>query len=203
VAGGRYEMMPRRAIYSAATLLLLLGLFAGIAVKRAGSQGLTMRNELTPEPTTNHRDPVAPIAAPAQGIGLAAASKALAGKVWPPAASGRPNPLWSVPVASLTATHERPIFSPSRRPPPTVVAPAPQAERSVQLNHPLFDLVGTVADGAIGIAIFREQNSKAIVRLRTGESHSGWTLTAVMPRKAILQDNRDTVSLAIASPPAK
>jgi len=196
-------MMPHRANCSAATLLVLLGLFAGIAVKRAGSQELTVRNELIPEPTTNHRDAVAPIAEPVQGIGLATAKKALAGKAWPAAASARPNPLWSVPLASLTATHERPIFSPSRRPPPSVVAPAPPVERSVQLNRPRFDLVGTVADGGVGIAIFREENSKAIVRLRTGESHSGWTLTAVKPREAILLHNRDTVSLAIASPPAK
>jgi hypothetical protein len=195
-------MMPHRANCSAATLFVLLGLFAGIAVKRAGSQELTVRNELIPEPTTNHRETVAPIAEPVQGIGLVPATKALAGKAWPPAASG-PNPLWSISLASLTATHERPIFSPSRRPPPSVVAPAPQVERNVQLNRPLFDLVGTVADGGAGIAIFREENSKAIVRLRTGESHSGWTLTAVKPREAILLHNRDTVSLAIASPPAK
>src|SRR5438045_3679915 len=39
------------------------------------------------------------------------------------------NPLWTIPLASLTATRERPIFTPSRRPPPPVqpiaVTPAP------------------------------------------------------------------------------
>src|SRR5215813_8008992 len=38
----------------------------------------------------------------------------------------RGNPLWSIPVKTLAATRDRPIFSPSRRPPPAPVIAAPQ-----------------------------------------------------------------------------
>ncbi len=34
------------------------------------------------------------------------------------------NPLWAIPLAQLPNTRDRPIFSPSRRPPPPAVAPA-------------------------------------------------------------------------------
>ena len=35
------------------------------------------------------------------------------------------NPLWAIPLTQLSATRERPIFSPSRRPPPAAVAAEP------------------------------------------------------------------------------
>ena len=38
--------------------------------------------------------------------------------------SGAANPLWAIPLDSLTATRERPLFSVSRRPPPAPVAAA-------------------------------------------------------------------------------
>jgi hypothetical protein len=62
--------------------------------------------------------------------------------------------------------------------------------------------VGTVAGATEGIAVFQNENSKDIVRLRTGESHSGWTLTAVKPREVTLLHDRKIAILAIPSPPA-
>src|SRR6201995_4331257 len=46
----------------------------------------------------------------------------------PPAEPERPlsaNPLWAIPLTKLSGTRDRPIFSPSRRPPPPVVAAEP------------------------------------------------------------------------------
>jgi general secretion pathway protein N len=37
------------------------------------------------------------------------------------------NPLWAIPLSALTATRNRPLFTPSRRPPEPVVASAPAA----------------------------------------------------------------------------
>ena len=73
----------------------------------------------------------------------------------PPAGTGtKPrgpiaNPLWAIPLSKLSATRERPIFSPTRRPPPpAVIAPAvaPLAKRPVSRPplRPELTLIGTV-----------------------------------------------------------
>ena len=194
-------MTPSHGIYSAA-LLMLVGISTGITVDRASPQELTLRNELMPEPSSTPASPEAPLGNPVQNNStLPRAAKLPAGDVWPPQAIGRANPLWAIPIASLSATRERPIFSPSRRPPRA--AALQQSMRGNETNRPLLALVGTVAATPDGIAIFRDERSKSIVRLRTGESHSGWTLTGVKAREATLLRDRDTAVLAIPSPPAK
>jgi general secretion pathway protein N len=122
----------------------------------------------------------------------------------PPPAVQSGNPLWAVPLSALTATRERPLFSASRRPPaPPVVArpvvetrppppPAPGPQK------PRMSLVGTVA-GADGIAIFVDQSTQTIIRLRTGEGHEGWILRAVGAREVTLQNDQDIAILALPS----
>jgi hypothetical protein len=196
-------MMTIRSIHSA-TLIGLVGLF-GIAVDCAASQELAIRNDLINEPSLNQSGPNAFVGSPGQRGGLPATAKLPVGNVWPPQAINRPNPLWDIPMATLTNARERPIFSPSRRPPPPAVAQAPQVQQIAGANQPdrpLLTLVGTIAGIAEGIAIFEDENSKDIVRLRTGESHAGWTLTAVRAREVDLLHNRRTTILAIPSPPS-
>ena len=190
-------MTPSHVIYSAA-LLMLVGVSTGLVVDRAVAQELSMRNELITKPGLAADTPALPEGSPVQN--LAPVVKLPAGQLWPPEANGRPNPLWAVPIASLTATRERPIFSPSRRP-PAVVAPQ-RLLRDNEPNRPLLALVGTVAAAPEGIAIFQDEKSKGIVRLRMGESHSGWTLTAVKAREATLLRGHETAVLVIPSPPA-
>jgi general secretion pathway protein N len=119
------------------------------------------------------------------------------------------NPLWAVPLSSLTVTRERPLFSASRRPPPAPVAarpvvqaPAPPQPRPSGPQRPSLSLVGTVA-GAEGIAIFIDQSNQSVVRLRTGEGHDGWVLRTVGPREVTLQNDRDTAILALPPLQAK
>jgi hypothetical protein len=117
------------------------------------------------------------------------------------------NPLWAVPLSSLTVTRERPIFSSSRRPPPAPVAvapvtlaqPAPPPPRPAVPERPRLSLVGTVG-GEPGIAVFVDQTTQAIIRLRTGEGHDGWVLRAVGGREVTLQNDRDTAVLTLPRP---
>jgi hypothetical protein len=114
---------------------------------------------------------------------------------------GRGNPLWSISLATLTATRERPIFSASRRPPPVEVKVSPtQAPSAVQ---PMLALVGAIAGETEGIAIFLDGTTKDIIRLRTGETHAGWTLQEVKAREVILQNEQKTAVLMLPPPPAK
>ena len=117
------------------------------------------------------------------------------------------NPLWAVPLSSLTVTRERPIFSASRRPPapPVVVAPVVRAQppppppRPREPERPRLSLVGTVG-GEQGIAVFVDQTTQAIIRLRTGEGHDGWVLRDVGGREVTLQNDRDTAVLTLPRP---
>jgi hypothetical protein len=114
---------------------------------------------------------------------------------------GHDNALWSIPLASLTATMERPIFSPTRRPPPVLVKPAPTEAAST--GQPSLALVGAIAGENDGIAIFLDGATKNIIRMKTGESHGGWTLRTVKAREAILDSEQKTATLTLPSPPAK
>jgi len=117
------------------------------------------------------------------------------------------NPLWGIPLATLTATRERPIFLPSRRAPPPAVAAAPRVEPvqvaaavSVEPEKPPLSLVGIVTGTADGYAVFISDATRDIVRLRTGEGHEGWILTSVKGREAVLEKNRQTAVMALPPP---
>jgi general secretion pathway protein N len=117
------------------------------------------------------------------------------------------NPLWAVPLSTLSATRERPIFSPSRRPPPAVVvgtpyvAPAaPPPPKPSGPVHPQLALVGTVASEAEGIGVFVDQATNGIIRLRMGEGHAGWILREVRPREVVLENDRQTEVLRLPAP---
>ena len=122
------------------------------------------------------------------------------------ASIGRGNPLWAIPLTSLNATKERPIFSPSRRSPAvaglsTTQSPSPQADE--QSRRPLLALVGVIAGEDDGIAIFIDETTKGVLRLRTGESHLGWTLQLVKGREVTLHSDSETTILALPNPSAK
>src|SRR5689334_17425171 len=82
------------------------------------------------------------------------------------------NPLWSVPLAELSATGERPIFAATRRPPqPKAIEPpatAAPAQTQAQPDRPALSLLGTVTDvtGGRGIGIFIDDVAKHALRLK-------------------------------------
>ena len=114
------------------------------------------------------------------------------------------NPLWAVPLASLTATSERPLFLPSRRPPaPVVAAPPPRVEPAgveappAPPERPPLDLVGTITGASERIAIFTDTTTSNVVRLKTGEGLDRWVLRSVARREATLQRDSDTAILVL------
>jgi hypothetical protein len=103
----------------------------------------------------------------ALGAHAAAPDAPMAGSVAQPG-----NPLWTIPLNTLTATRERPLFTPSRRPPmqaaPAAIVsappPPPPAAEPEQLG---LRLLGTIAGREGGIAICLNVATSAIVRVRT------------------------------------
>jgi hypothetical protein len=115
------------------------------------------------------------------------------------------NPLWAMPLAQFTITRERPIFSPSRRPPPPAVAPivVPKmvaVPKPKEAERPQLSLLGTVASEAEGFGIFLDQSTKAVVRLKVGEDFQGWKLRSVQGRETALEKDQKIVTLALPQP---
>ena len=113
------------------------------------------------------------------------------------------NPLWAIPLSSLAATRQRPLFSSSRRQPaPPAVAAAPVAPtKSVYVppepEKPQLSLVGVVAGTSDGLAVFLNLVTHDTVRLRIGEGHEGWVLHSVRAREAVLEKDHRTAVLAL------
>ncbi len=114
------------------------------------------------------------------------------------------NPLWAIPIGSLSITRDPPLFTSSRRPPaPAAVAPPvvqPKvAARPAEPEHPKLTLIGTVVGKTEGIGVFLDQSTQGFVRLKTGEQHSGWVLRSVKPRAATLEKDHQTETLSLPS----
>jgi general secretion pathway protein N len=113
------------------------------------------------------------------------------------------NPLWAVPLRSLSITRERPLFSPSRRPPPAAVVAAPFVRpaqlppKAVEPDHPLLTLVGTIVGENQSIGIFVDQVGKNVIRLKTGQGHAGWTLRTIQGRAATFEKDQREATLIL------
>jgi general secretion pathway protein N len=120
-----------------------------------------------------------------------------------PAPNG--NPLWTIPLSALSATRERPIFSPSRRPPaPAVFAVAAELPKPVpappEPTRPPLVLVGTVVGEFQQIGIFLEETTKEMVRLAMGEEHGGWVLRSVDRSGVQFERGARTATLMLRPP---
>ena len=115
------------------------------------------------------------------------------------------NPLWAIPLKSLHFTRERPLFVPSRRPPPAPVLggpiAAPPPPRQPVEETPRLSLVGAIVAGKDGIAVLQDVSSQEVLRLKIGEAHGGWVLTSVKRREVVLERSGRTVVVAFPTPP--
>jgi general secretion pathway protein N len=180
--------IKRTWILTAAAASILAALGAGFARAADDPTGLGLNED---EPARSGR--ILPSKAPAEPL------------VQEPKSTNVPergNPLWGIPIESLKATRERPLFSPARRPPapvviatpvevPKVVAPPPPPE------VPAFDLVGVVEGDGQSYAVFINTNTHDTVRLRTGEGQDGWILRSVNGRKVVLEKNNRTAVIEL------
>jgi len=130
-----------------------------------------------------------------------------------PAAEHLPegNPLWAIPLGRLTATRERPLFAPTRHPPPIatgakpVAAPMAPPPKPAEPEKPQLSLLGTVSGGgaAAGVGLFIDSSSKTVLRLKAGENHKGWVLRAVRPHQVELAGGLDSAVLDLPPPDMK
>jgi hypothetical protein len=103
-------------------------------------------------------------------------------------ASALANPVAAQPLDQLSTILDRPLFSPSRRPParpppPVVQAPAPPAPPPPPPNLVLF---GVVMDGEGARAVVRAGADKKLVRAQIGDEIDGWKVSQIEGRKVVL-----------------
>jgi len=195
--GGRKMMLPFAVPYPK------LAPLAGLAISLVLVCALSIDLQATFETGTDQRGYKASVTQPGHS-GPAPTANAQANAPRSQNSNPRSSLLWGTPLASLSIARERPIFNPARRTPAVFeTAAAPPQLVDNQPHRPLLSLVGAVAGDTYEVAIFLDEQTKSIVRLKTGENHSGWTLQVVKGREATLQKDRETVTLAIATPPAR
>lgn len=113
------------------------------------------------------------------------------------------NPLWAVPLATLSETGDRPIFSASRRPPPvasisaSTAPPPPPTPPSPPQAELRLVLVGTVIGGDQSVGIFVDEKSKAALRLKLDGDYQGWRLRSVHRREVIMARGELTETLEL------
>jgi hypothetical protein len=108
----------------------------------------------------------------------------------PPAFGGMANPLASLDKDSLHDLTGRPLFTPSRRPPPvfappqeaTALAPPPAPPAT-----PDYTLVGVIRDGDRAIALLRSRSDGRNLRVEAGDTVRGWEVAAVEARSVRLK----------------
>jgi general secretion pathway protein N len=114
------------------------------------------------------------------------------------------NPLWAIPLTQLPQTRERPIFSPSRRPPPvaTASAPTPVAPppRKKPPELPPLSLVGTIASAEESFAIFLNPATNDALRLKIGGDFQGWKLRSIQGRQATMEKDQQAAVLTLPPP---
>jgi hypothetical protein len=116
------------------------------------------------------------------------------------------NPLWAIPLGSLSITRNRPLFTPSRRPPAPAVVVVPPAVppkvvvRPAEPEHTNLTLIGTVVGETEGIGVFLDQATHNFVRLKTGEGHAGWILRSIKAREATLEKGQQSETLSLPAP---
>jgi hypothetical protein len=150
-------------------------------------------------------------ATPSSVVGSREDAPAQRPKAAPPAVAGKPpvpgasaSPIWAVPLTQLSATRERPLFAPSRRPPPPAAPQNPQAAVPAppppprEPEMPPMTLVGTVIgeSGVLGVFVAKN-NPTTDIRLRQGEGHQNWVLRAVERRDVAVEKGPDRVILAL------
>jgi general secretion pathway protein N len=75
------------------------------------------------------------------------------------------------------------------------VAAAPSAP--VEADHPPLALIGAVVGAGEAIAVFLDQGTQKVLRLRPGDSHGGWKLSGVESREVTFEKDSRSATLVL------
>ena len=180
-------------------LLLLVGVVLhGAAAATVAPSGDALDADLSDEARAVGTPSLSPVpAGPVTSVRVAAPQPA-------PERTQSANPLWAIPLTQLSGTRDRPIFSPSRRPPPVVTAEPvqvrPPPPRKKQVEPPPLSLVGTIAGEDESYGIFLDSATKVAIRLKVGDDYQGWRLRAIQGREVTVEKDQQGAVLSLPEP---
>jgi general secretion pathway protein N len=166
-----------------------------ILVARAAAATIETRTGFTPRVEAG--------SAPAETHGLAEAGNASRGPSTSDAGakSRVSNPLWSAPLEALSATRDRPLFSPSRRSPSVAPSdPLPQKQEALAPlapERPALKLVGTIVSSDKSVAILQGSSPESMLRLRVGQNSDGWLVQKIGLRSIVVEKGSQSVQLEL------
>jgi hypothetical protein len=104
------------------------------------------------------------------------------------------NPLAAHSLDEFAATRDRPLFTPSRRPPPLPMAHSVEPRLAPPPNLTLF---GILVDAEGPSAIVRDTPSGKAVRVRVGDDLDGWKIAQIDDRQLVLSFDGRSVTFTI------
>jgi general secretion pathway protein N len=114
--------------------------------------------------------------------------------------SSAESPLAAYPLDRLSATRERPLFSPSRRPP--AAPPAPIMAAAPPPAPPKLILFGIVMDADDARAVVGVGTGDKTRRVRIGDDIGGWRVTQIEERQLVLSlDDRSATYTLFSGQP--
>ncbi len=115
------------------------------------------------------------------------------------------NPVELQPLEQLSATRDKPLFSPLRRLPAKPVAPVARQEPPPPPPPPPSVVVlGIVSENGDGQAAIRAAGKgDKVVRVRAGDDVSGWKVERIEPRRLVLKQGERSVDFALFTTTAK
>jgi hypothetical protein len=120
-------------------------------------------------------------------------------------AAGLASALQWLKLEELSATRERPLFAPNRRPtppPPVTTAPVVSAseKEEVQEATPRLSLTGIIRQGATILVVLEDAASSSSVVVRSGDSYGRWRVSAESDHSVKLADGSQELRLRLFEP---
>ena len=117
-----------------------------------------------------------------------------------PASAQSEQAAWLPTLDVLSSFRDRPLFSPSRRPPPRLAPPAIVEEQAVVVEELQAVLTGIIMDETgNGFALVQDSNSGAHLRVAKDSLFNGWLLTSLTRHSAIFEHEGRSVELSFVS----
>ena len=108
------------------------------------------------------------------------------------------------PPSAYEATRLRPLFSPTRRPPPpsapAFVAPPVAAIAPAPVMAPDLAVSGVIVGTHTRIAIVKRPSDAVFTRVTPGSQIDGWTVSDIQPRAIVLRRDDRSVTIGMPEP---
>jgi hypothetical protein len=101
----------------------------------------------------------------------------------------------------LSATRDRPLFSPDRRKPAPPPAVAPLATPQQQPQKPKFTLMGIIVTSSETIVLLQDAGTSELITVRSGQSVGRWQIVANSNYSAKITDGKEEFTLQMFAEP--